>query len=180
MAHQAQSPPGARLQQRPRIAARSQADLLHHRRRQTSCHANFSGLQRPSQGAAQQEITVKLQAAQLRRHRLSALTAFSRESPLLIRAIKMAILGDAMAPQQQFTLSRFALNWFRFCHSRHPNSRRALRCRLASGSASQPRLKFCTAGASGWPARADNSCQVLQRCSKGWALPAAIAHCKGA
>ena len=110
MAHQAKAPPSARLQQRPRITARHQAILQLQRRRQTSRHSNFSGLQRPPQGAAQQAITVELQAAQLSRHGRSALTAFSRKGPLQIRAIRIAIFGDAMAPEQQFALSWFALN----------------------------------------------------------------------
>ena len=154
MAHQAKAPPRARLQQRPRITARSQAILQLQRRRQTSRNPNFSGLQRPPQGAAQQAITVELQAAQLRRHGRSALSTFSRKGPLLIRAIRVAIVGDAMAPEQQFAmnwfaLNRFNLNQFALSPSHQPNSRRALRCRLASGCASQPRLRLCTAGARG-------------------------------
>ena len=157
MAHQAKALPSALLQQRQRITTRRQEILQLHRRRQTSRHANFSGLQRPPQGAAQQAITVELQATQLRRHGRSALTAFSRKGPLLIRAIRMAIFGNAVAPEQQFalnwfTIKRFTHNRFALSTSHQPNSRRALRCRLASGCASQPRLRLCTAGARGWPA----------------------------
>ena len=106
MAHQAQPPPRARLQQQPRIASRGQAGLHLETGGQASTHPQLRGLHRPPQGTAQKLITVELQPMELLRHRRGAADPLGREGPASIRSVGVALLGQAMAPKQQFALSQ--------------------------------------------------------------------------
>lgn len=106
MTHQAQAPPGAGLQQRPRIASRSQARIQGETTGEASPHPKLCGLDRPPQGTAEQQITVELEPVQLLGHRRRAVDPLGGQGPLPIGAITLALLSQTMAPKQQLALSQ--------------------------------------------------------------------------